>query len=358
MKARETRLAERQPSEGLMTTAFTRAALLGAGLTVLASIAPSFAQEQVVNVYTTRERKLIAPALDAFTKASGIKTNVIYIEKGLEERLKAEGASSPADVVIIVDAARMITAANNDLFQPVTSEAIASAVPAQLRDADGRWTGLTMRSRIVYASKARVSQDAITYEELADPKWKGKICIRSGQHPYNNALFGAAIAKLGAAEAEKLIAGIKANLARKPSGGDRDVAKDIAAGVCDIGLANTYYLGLMANNEKEKPWADAVKPLQTSFKGGATMVNMSAGAVAKHAPNKANAIKLLEFMVGPEAQALYASENFEYPVREGVNAASTVKLFGAVKPDSVKLSDVAANQKAASQIVDKVGFDN
>ncbi len=332
------------------------AAALGALLSAAAAVAPALAQ--TVNVYTTREKKLLDPAIEAFTKSTGIKVNTIYIEKGLEERLKAEGASSPADVVIMVDAGRMVAAANDDLFQPVRSEILASAVPAQLRDGDGKWFALTMRSRIVYASKTRVAQDAITYEDLADPKWKGKVCIRSGQHPYNNALFGAMVAKHGAAEAEKVIAGIKANLARKPSGGDRDVAKDIAAGVCDIGLANTYYLGLMAANEKEKPWADAVKPLKTSFKGGATMVNMSAGAVARHAPNKDAAIKLLEFMAGPEAQAIYASLNFEYPVRAGVDAAETVKLFGAVSPDSVKLTDVAANQKTASQLVDKLAFDN
>ena len=328
------------------------------GALIAAGALGATASAETVNVYTTREKKLIEPALEAFTKSSGIQVNTIFIEKGLEERLKAEGASSPADVVIMVDAGRMISAANDDLFQPVRSEILASTVPAQLRDPDGKWVALTMRSRIVYASKARVAEDAISYEDLADPKWKGKVCIRSGQHPYNNALFAAMIAKLGPAEAEKVVNGIKANLARKPSGGDRDVAKDIAAGVCDIGLANTYYLGLMAANEKEKPWADAVKPLKTSFRGGATMVNMSAGAVAKHAPNKSGAIKLLEFMAGPEAQAIYGSLNFEYPVRVGVNAAETVKLFGPVSPDSVKMTDVAANQKAASQLVDKIGFDN
>jgi iron(III) transport system substrate-binding protein len=336
-----------------MTSKLFTAATLGA---LLACAAPAVAE--TVNVYTTREKKLLEPALDAFTKSAGIQVNTISIEKGLEERLKAEGASSPADVVIMVDSGRMIAAANDGLFQPVRSEILAGAVPAQLRDADGKWFALTMRSRIVYASKARVAENAISYEDLADPKWKGKVCIRSGQHPYNNALFAAMIAKLGPAEAEKVIAGIKANLAKKPSGGDRDVAKDIAAGVCDVGLANTYYLGLMAANEKEKPWADAVKPMKTSFRGGATMVNMSAGAVASHAPNKSGAIKLLEYMVGPEAQAIYGGLNFEYPVRAGGDAAETVKLFGPVHPDSVKLSDVAANQKAASQLVDRIGFDN
>lgn len=341
-----------------MTRTIARVALFGAALTIAGVVAPAVAQEQTVNVYTTRERKLIAPALEAFTKATGIKTNTIYIEKGLEERLKAEGAASPADVVILVDAGRIINAANDGLFQPARSEILAGAVPAQLRDADGQWFALTMRSRIVYASRDRVKQDAISYEDLADPKWKGKVCIRSGQHAYNNALFAGLIAKHGAAEGEKIIAGIKANLAKKPSGGDRDVAKDIAAGVCDVGLANTYYLGLMAGNSNEKAWADAVKPLKSTFRGGGTHVNISAGAIAKHAPHKENAIKLLEFMVGAEAQALYGDVNHEYPVRAGVEAAATIKQFGPVSPDAMKLADIAANQKNASQLVDKVAFDN
>jgi iron(III) transport system substrate-binding protein len=241
----------------------------------------------------------------------------------------------------------------------VKSAALEAAIPASYRDPDGHWFGVSLRGRVVYASKDRVKQDTITYEELADPKWKGKVCIRSGQHVYNVALFASAVAKLGEAKAEDWVRGLKANLAKKPSGGDREGAKDILAGVCDIAVGNTYYVGLMrtANNE-QRQWGEAVKVLMPTFQGGGTHVNISGLVMAKNAPNKDNAVKFMEFMVSDAAQKIYADVNFEYPVKAGIQPDEIVASFGPLKPDTLSIADVAKNRKAASQIVDKVGFDN
>jgi iron(III) transport system substrate-binding protein len=211
----------------------------------------------------------------------------------------------------------------------------------------------------VYASKERVAQDAITYEELADPRWRGRICIRSGQHAYNIALIGAMVAKLGPEKARDWLEGVKANLARKPSGGDRDVAKDIAAGVCDIGLGNTYYVGLMRKDDTQKAWAEAIKIIMPTFgDSGGTHVNLSGLVIAKHAPHRDNAIRLAEFLVSDEAQEIYAEANNEYPVREGVRLSETVASFGLLKPDTLPLATIAGHRKTASEMVDEVGFDN
>lgn len=327
---------------------------------LLSSLAatPAFAQGEV-NVYTYRETKLIQPLFDAFTKESGIKVNVVSASSGLEQRMKAEGASSPADVLLTVDIGRMDEAVKAEVTQPIKSEAVDKIVPAQYRDPDGQWAGISMRARVVYASRDRVKQEAITYEELADPKWKGKICIRSGQHIYNNGLFAAYVAKHGEAKAEEWLKGVKANLAQKPSGGDREVARDIAAGKCDIGIANTYYWALMLNNDPEKkPWAEATRVILPTFEGGGTHVNLSGVLLAKHAPNKANAIKLIEWLTSEPAQKMYADQNYEYPVREGVAVNATIAGYGKLNADSLPIAKVAANRKAASTLVDKVGFDN
>ena len=194
-----------------------------------------------------------------------------------------------------------------------------------------------MRARVVYASKERVKQDAITYEELADPKWKGKICIRSGQHMYNNALVAAFIAKHGDAKTEEWLRGLKANLAQKPSGGDRETARDIAAGKCDLGLGNTYYWALMNDKEADKKsWAEATKVILPTFQGGGTHVNLSGVVLAKHAPNKANAMKLIEWLVGDKAQHMYADVNYEYPVRAGIPINPTIAGYGRAqgRPDA------------------------
>ena len=320
---------------------------------------PTLASAQgEVNVYTYREQKLIQPLLDAFTKDTGIKVNVVSASSGLEQRIKTEGANSPADVLLTVDIGRLEDAVQAGITQPIKSDVIDKAVPAQYRDPEGHWAGVSMRARVVYASKDRVKQDAITYEELADPKWKGKICIRSGQHIYNNALIGAMIAKHGEAKAEEWLKGLKANLAQKPSGGDREQARDVAAGKCDIGIGNTYYWALMLQNPSQKAWADATKVILPTFAGGGTHVNVSGVVLAKNAPNKANAMKLIEWLTGDTAQHMYADTNNEYPVKAGIKANAVVAGYGKLNPDPMPLSKIAQNKKAAANLVDKVGFDN
>jgi iron(III) transport system substrate-binding protein len=342
-----------------MHTLFRRRALLAAlAASTVGLAAPALAQG-AVNVYTYREAALIKPLFDAFTADTGIKVNTISAAQGLEQRIASEGQNSLADVLLTVDIGRLKDAVDLGIVQPVRTEALESLVPAPYRDPNGSWYGVSLRGRVVYASKQRVPQTAITYEELADPKWRGKICIRSGQHIYNNALFAAVIAKHGEAKAEEWLKGLKANLAKKPSGGDREVARDIASGQCDIGLGNTYYWALMLNKEAErKPWAEATKVILPTFEGGGTHVNVSGTALVKSAPNKENAVRLMEWLASDKAQALYADLNFEYPIRPGIALNPTVAGYGTLKADPLPIARIGENKKAASTLVDRVGFDN
>jgi iron(III) transport system substrate-binding protein len=337
--------------------AFTRGSMVATAIVVAAGSA--LAQSGEVNVYTYRESKLMQPLFDAFAKETGIKVNVISASSGLEQRIKAEGANSPADVLLTVDIGRIEDAVRAGITQPIKSDVLDKVIAPQYRDPEGHWYGISMRARVVYASKDRVQETALTYEDLADPKWKGKICIRSGQYIYNNALFAAFIAHHGEAKTEEWLSGLKANLAQKPSGGDREVARDIAAGKCDIGVANTYYWALMLNREAErKPWAEATKVILPKFKDGGTHVNLSAVVLARYAPNKANAMKLVEWLVGDEAQHMYADLNYEYPVRSGIAVNPTIAGYGKLDADTIPLSKIAEYKKAAANLVDKVGFDN
>ena len=332
--------------------------LAGSLLSGTASLAS--AQEQQVSLYTTREPGLIKPLLEAFTKASGVKVNAIFFKDGMAERVAAEGQRSPADVLMTVDIGNLIDLLDRNVTQPIKSEVLEAAVPANLRGADGSWFTLATRARVVYAAK-NLPVDALTYENLADPKWKGKICIRSGQHPYNTALTAAYIAHHGVEKAEAWLRGVKANLARKPGGGDREVARDILGGLCEIGVGNSYYVGVMRSGQggpDQKAWGEAIKVILPTFEGGGTQVNISGASVAKFAPNKANAIKLLEYLVSDEAQKLYASHDFEYPVKAGAPTDPIIQSLGTLKLDSMPLADIVTHRKAASELMDKVGFDN
>lgn len=338
-----------------------RTGVLSAALLASAAIATPAAAEGEVNIYSYRQPFLIEPLLEAFTKETGIKTNVIFAADGLAERIQAEGANSPADVLLTVDIGRLDGAKKAGITQPVTSEVVNANVPAEFRDPEGHWIGLTTRARIIYASKERVAQDSITYEELADPKWKGKICTRSGQHVYNVALFASIVAHKGAEEAETWLAGVRDNLARKPTGNDRSQVQAIFAGECDISLGNTYYMGAMLNNEKEpeqKDWANSVKILFPNTEDRGTHVNISGVVMAKNSPNPEAAVKLIEFLSSEEAQHIYAEANNEYPVKPGVEISELVASWGAFKPDTLSLDEIAKNRKTASELVDKVGFND
>jgi iron(III) transport system substrate-binding protein len=341
---------------------FTLSPLLGALAVAGAVFAhPALAAEEV-SLYTTREPKLIQPMLDAFTKDTGIKVNTVFVKDGLLERVKAEGAQSPADVLMTVDIGNLIDLVDGGVTQPVQSKTLNEVIPANLRSADGNWYALSLRDRVLYAAND-LKLDNFHYEDLADPKWKNKVCIRSGQHPYNTGMIAAMIAHDGAEATEKWLEGVKANLARKAAGGDRDVARDILGGICDIGIANAYYVGHMKNAEPgtdARKWGDAIKVIRPTFKNGGdgTHVNVSGAAVAAHAPQKANAVKLLEFLVSEPAQALYARANYEYPIRPGIKLDPVVASFGELKVDSLPVADIAKYRKQASELVDKVGFNN
>jgi iron(III) transport system substrate-binding protein len=329
--------------------------LLAAGL--LLSAGPALAAE--VNIYTTRQPELIQPIFDAFTAETGTKVNVLYAEKGLIERLKAEGKRSPADLFITADIGNVKAATDAGLTQPHGSAEVDAVVPATLRDTGGHWFALTTRARVVYASKERVQPGEVTtWEGLTDPKWKGRICIRPGAHSYNLALIAAVIAHHGPEGARAWVEGIKANLARKPQGNDRAQAKAVWAGECDIAIANTYYMGAMLNEPEQRPWAESINVVFPVFEGGGAHVNISGAVVTASSPNNEEALKLIAFMLSEEAQHTYAEANFEYPVRAGVRASDLVASWGSFEPDTIPLTQIGDLRGEALKIVEETGFDN
>jgi iron(III) transport system substrate-binding protein len=336
-----------------------RTALAAFAVSLLASLPAEAAG--TVNVYSFRQPELLAPLFEKFTADTGIEVKTLFADKGLIERMEQEGALSPADLLMTADVGRLVLAAEKGLAQPVDNAAIKSQIPENMRDTGNQWFGLTMRARVVYASKERVKQDSISYEELADPKWKGKICTRPGNHPYNLGLISSIIAHKGRDAAKQWVTGLKANLAVKPSGNDREQAKGVFSGECDLAIANTYYMGLMQTNEKQpeqKQWAESARILFPSSPDIGTHVNISGMMLTKNAPNKDNAIKLMEFLAGPEAQSLYAEQNFEYPVNPALKPSSVVQAWGTFTPDSLNLAEIAKNEKEALKIVDEVGYND
>ncbi|MEP3276919.1 MAG: Fe(3+) ABC transporter substrate-binding protein [Stappiaceae bacterium] len=349
-------------SNSIMSKMLKGTGALLIGLTAGSVISTAQADEAgEINIYSYRQPFLIEPLTTAFSEQTGIKANVIFASKGLAERIHAEGANSPADVLLTVDISRLDGAKDLDITAPVKSEVLDANIPENFRDPDGHWYGLTTRARVIYASKDRVPQETITYAELADPKWKGKICTRSGQHVYTIGLLSSIIANEGEENAREWLEGVKANLARKPTGNDRAQVKAIFAGECDISIGNTYYMGKMMTNEKEpeqKEWANSVRILFPNTDDRGTHVNISGVQLIKNAPNKDNAVKFMEFLSSDNAQQIYAEQNFEYPVKGDVPTAELVKSWGDFKSDSLSLSKVADQRKKASEMVDEVGFDD
>ncbi|PZR12945.1 MAG: iron ABC transporter substrate-binding protein [Azospirillum brasilense] len=313
-----------------------------------------------MNLYTTREPGLLRPLTERFTAETGIQVNTVFVQGGLAERLAAEGSRSRADVAMVVDVGNLMELVDRDLAQPVRSDVLEGAIPANLRDPQGRWFALSTRARAIYASRERIpAEDAakLTYEDLADSRFRGRVCIRSGQHPYNTALFSNLMIEHGETWLRDYLMKLKANLARRATGGDREVARDIMAGSCDVGVANTYYAGLMLSGrggDDQKRWGEAVRVV---LPANETAVNITGAVVTRHAPNRAEAQRLLEFMVSPEAQTVYANSNFENPVRPGTPTNPIVEGFGNLAPRDVSMSEVAARRTAVSRIVDEVGFD-
>ena len=277
------------------------------------------------------------------------------------DRVKAEGINSPVDVILTVDIGRLSNAKSAGVTQAIAGSAIHDNIPAEYRDPDGHWFGVTTRARVIFASKERVLQDQITYEELADPKWKGKICTRSGQHSYNIGLFASMIAHHGEEYTKTWLTALRNNLARKPQGNDRGQAKAIFSGECDLAIGNTYYVGEMQTNERkpeQKQWVASIKVLFPNVNDRGSHVNISGMAMAKYAPHGDNARKFMEFLASAKAQEIYAEQVYEYPVKPGTSVSQIVRQFGELKPDRLSLQIIAKNRKPASRLVDKVGYND
>lgn len=340
---------------------FAIPALIGAVLAP--AIAAPAAADGEVNLYSYRQPFLIEPLLDRFSKETGIKVNIVFADKGMLERIKAAGTTNPADAVLTVDIGRLNELVEGDVLQPFKSDTVSANIPDHLRGTDNIWVALTTRARIAMVSKERVKDGELkTYEDLADPRFKDRICIRSGKNSYNVALIASMIAHHGEEKAKTWLEGFKANLARKPQGNDRAQAKAVYEGVCDIAIANTYYMGAMMTNDKapeQKKWADAVR-IEFLNQGGSDRgahVNVSGAGLLKGAKNEAEAIKLIEWLTGNEAQHIYAEVNHEYPANPAVAPSDLVKSWGQFKADDLDMETVAKFRERATRLVDEVNFD-
>ena len=330
-----------------------------AALLFFVGVTESFADQ--VNLYSARKEALIKPLLDTFSQQTGITVNLVTGKAdALLKRLESEGRLTPADVLITVDAGRLHRAKSSGLLQPIESEGLKVAIPENYRDPDGQWFGLSVRARPIMVVKEKVDAGSITrYEDLADEKWKGKICIRSSNNIYNQSLVASMIEADGEAETENWAKGLVANLARSPAGGDRDQIKAAAAGECDIAVANTYYLAQMLNtnnDDAQRQAAEKVMIVWPNQGDRGTHVNVSGAGVIKYAKNKENAIKLLEFLVSDEAQAFYAESNHEYPVKPGVEISETLRNFGEFKADTINLAILGENNASAVKLMDRAGW--
>lgn len=340
---------------------FPMRALLGAlllGAALLLAVGQS-ARAAELNIYSHRQPYLIEPFLKAYTEKTGTKVNMVYATKGLAQRLQAEGENSPADLVLTVDIARLYAYVDKDLLAPVDSEILKSRIPAHLRDPQNRWFAFSKRSRVFAVAKAAKDGDQLKrYEDLTDPRWRGRICSRPGSHVYNRALVASMILAHGAEATEDWAAGVVDNLARRPQGDDRAQIKAIVQGVCDIAIVNNYYIGKLKISEtpEHHEWAKAINLVFPNQQDRGAHVNISGGGVTKHAPNREEAVRFLEFLTSPEAQTLYSEINFEYPVVEDAPLTGALKEWGPFKEDTVSISDIARLAAEAQMVIDRVGW--
>jgi iron(III) transport system substrate-binding protein len=327
-------------------------------ITIIGFTNISIAKE--VNVYSYRQPILIDPFFEEFTKTTGIKVNVLHAKKGLLERVVAEGANTPADLVLTVDIARLSQFVQKDLLMEVNSVILNKNIPPHLRDSNNKWFALSKRARILAVSKDRVSNNSIkNIEDLADPRWRGKICTRPGSHDYNRSLLASIIAANGEEKAEEWASNLVLNLARKPEGNDRAQAKAVHEGVCDIAVMNTYYFGKMKFNEKnpeQKEWAKSINLIFTNQDNRGNHINVAGGGVVKYSKNKDNAIALLEFLTQPEAQILYSKMNYEYPVNPNVEPSEELSSWGVFIEDQLPVERLAELAPTAQKIIDRVGW--
>ena len=318
-----------------------------------------FAKE--INIYSHRQPFLINPFLELFTEETGIKTNVVYSKKGLAQRLKAEGENSPADVILTVDIGRLYVYDDLDLLAPLDSKQLIINIPDYLRSPNNTWFGLSKRARVIVVNKNKISEGEITrIEDLADPKWRGKICSRPGSHVYNRGIMSSVLAALGQAEAENWAKGMVANFAKRPQGNDRAQIKAIHEGECDLALINNYYFGKLKFSEdiEQRKWSESVRlvfPNQGDGDRGAH-VNISGGGVAKFSKNKKEAQKLLEFLTSEKAQKLYGEINFEYPANLKIEPSDELKSWGNFREDTLPIIKIAELAPEAQKIIDRVGW--
>lgn len=325
---------------------------------VMAFAATAMAKE--LNIYSHRQPFLIQPFIDAYTELTGTKINIVYASNGLAQRLQAEGSRSPADVVLTVDIARLHVYADKELLAPIDSEILTANVPAHLRDENNRWFAFSKRARVIVVSKQATDTHEIkTYEELADPKWAGRICARPGSHVYNRALVASIIEAHGVDQAVAWAQGLTDNLAQRPQGNDRAQVKAIFEGVCDIAIINNYYYGklLHAENPEQQEWANSVQLIFPNQGDRGTHVNISGGGVALHSKHKEEAIRFLEFLTSEQAQHLYGEVNFEYPVNPNIKAPEELHSWGGdFKEDEVPIARIAELASEAQKVIDRVGW--
>jgi iron(III) transport system substrate-binding protein len=341
--------------------------LAAASLAAFATALPTAAsaQEKVLNLYSARHYQTDESLYANFTKATGVRINRVDADDaGILARLKSEGTASPADVILLVDAARLWRAETDGLFQPVKSALLEQRIPATLRGADAgqgsQWFGFSTRARVIVYNKASVVRaDADTYEELGDPKNKGKVCTRSGSHPYNLSLFGAVMQHLGEPATEAWLKGMVANMARAPKGGDTDQIKAVASGECQIALTNTYYLARMmrSNNPEDRSVVEKVGVVFPNQSSWGTHVNIAGAGIAKNSPNRAAAQQFLEYLASEQAQAYFADGNNEWPVVAGAKTANpALDALGAFKAETIPVSVTGMNQTKVQQMLDRVGY--
>lgn len=318
----------------------------------------SAASAEELALYTTRETALVKPVTDAFTKATGITVNTTFIEDNLSKRVTGEGKTSPADVLLTIGLDKTSQFATLGLTQPIKSTKLEKAIPFELRDRGRAWFGIAMRPRVV-AARSDSALSSITYEDLAKPEWRGKLCMRTVLHQNNVALVAAYLLHNGAPATEAWLKGLKTNLAGLPEGKDNDVIRRIAQGRCEIGIANTVALAQLRDGREGADWkadADKVKAVPTTFRNRGTHMNVTAVGVAKHAPHKAAALRFMEFLVTDEAQKLFAEAELEYPVTKTGERAAIVKDIGSFPIDDRPIDQIATTQKAAIDLIRKAGF--
>ena len=336
-----------------------RTAIGGIGALICLTVMAASAAAVELNIYSHRQPFLIKPFIDAYKAETGTKINIVYASKGLAQRLQAEGARSPADVILTVDIARLHVYADKKLLAQVDSEVLSRNIPNHLRAPDNTWFAFSKRARVLAIAKRATDALAIkSYEDLADPKWRGRICARPGSHVYNRALVASMIHAKGVDAAEDWAGGVMANLARRPQGNDRAQVKAVHEGVCDIAIINNYYYGKLKHSDKpaQRDWAAGVQLVFPNLDGRGTHVNISGGGVAKHSRNKAEAVRFLEFLTSKPAQDLYGAVNYEYPVNPAVDMPKELRSWGTFSEDKMPIARIAELAREAQMIVDRVGW--